>query len=78
MTNTRFICHVLTPRQKYGKFNVGCRPLRIREYTTMNNKSVLYIQMMLILLQVVYTAFSNKIKELRNETVGIKEVLLQF
>ena len=37
MTNTRFICHVLTPPQKYGKFNVGSRPMRIREYTAMNN-----------------------------------------
>ena len=37
MTNTIFICHVLTPRQKYGKFNVGSRPMRVREYTTMNN-----------------------------------------
>ena len=34
---TRFICHVLTPRQKCGKFNVRSRPIRIREYTTMNN-----------------------------------------
>ena len=24
-------------RQKYGKFIVGARPIKIREYTTMNN-----------------------------------------
>ena len=39
MTNARFICHVPTPPQKYGKFNAGSRPIRIREYTTMNNNA---------------------------------------
>ena len=28
---------MLDSREKYGKFNVGSRPMRIREYTAMNN-----------------------------------------
>ena len=37
------IWHVLTPddvapRQRYGKFTVCSRPMRIREYTAMNNE----------------------------------------
>ena len=28
---------MLTPPEKYEKFNAGARPMRMREYTTMNN-----------------------------------------
>ena len=31
---------MLTPPEKYEKFNVGARPMRMREYTTMNNKYI--------------------------------------
>ena len=40
MTNTIIICHVLTPPAKYEKFIVGSQPMRMREYTTMNNNSI--------------------------------------
>ena len=42
MTNTIIICHVLTPPAKYEKFIVGSQPMRMREYTTMNNNKVYY------------------------------------
>ena len=41
MTNTIIICHVLTPPAKYEKFIVGSQPMRMREYTTMNNNCLL-------------------------------------
>ena len=40
MTNTIIICHVLTPPAKYEKFIVGSQPMRMREYTTMNNNHI--------------------------------------
>ena len=40
MTNTIIICHVLTPPAKYEKFIVGSQPMRMREYTTMNNNRI--------------------------------------
>ena len=40
MTNTIIICHVLTPPAKYEKFIVGFQPMRMREYTTMNNNRI--------------------------------------
>ena len=39
MTNMIIICHVLTPPAKYEKFIVGSQPMRMREYTAMNNNS---------------------------------------
>ena len=39
MTNTIIICHVLTPPAKYEEFIVGSQPMRMREYTAMNNNT---------------------------------------
>ena len=47
---------MLTPPEKYEKFNVGARPMRMREYTTMNNNKQLldevYCDMTIINVQV--------------------------
>ena len=43
MTNTIIICHVLTPLAKYEKFIVGSQPMRMREYTTMNNNAYYHL-----------------------------------
>ena len=48
MTNTIIICHVLTPPAKYEKFIVGSQPMRMREYTTMNNNKQLLDEVFVI------------------------------
>ena len=51
MTNTIIICRVLRPPEKYEKFIVGSQPIRMREYTAMNNSFEYPAQPQLIIVK---------------------------
>ena len=55
MTNTIIICHVLTPPATYEKFIVGSQPMRMREYTAVNNNIVYYAEKKILTNHVKFT-----------------------